>query len=447
MFPFNLASSLWAGLLSSLLLCVSGCGPRPRPTVQDSGEPDAGVELDAGRLRGEDPPTGWQMVAALPDGGALASKLGVYVAAVGDQFEQPLVAALFQDPNGDLNYDDNRVVFTRWDGQIKAFEPLKTVETVGGGPFERPHRQLSIARDPETGRIGIAYVKPQGNVVRLAVSDDEGANFSLTTVSEEPRAALMSNPALVLRGGNVHLGWLEGSDVVYRKKVGAGAFVEQRPAGVLSGGRSLALGVDSAGDPALAFFVGVGANSADLAFWRPGGSVRVLASGDMLDLTQLGREPSVSLSFVGTTPHLAYHLRNRVDADATELWYLKANDAGSSWSTPVAIPRNSSSPTEFHSTRWSQALTVEPSGRVSIVAPRYGPGGSSNCKGPKLSRSPDGLMFTTCSPPGSPIERDADWVNLWTHRPGNPGKQTLVFHYDNPTNPQIRAGIVMWREP
>ena len=76
----------------------------------------------------------------------------------------------------------------------------------------------------------------------------------------------------------------------------------------------------------------------------------------------------MSLTFVGTTPHLAYHLRKLPDADATELWYLKSSDTGTTWGTPIAIPRNSSSATEFHSTRYYQALTIEPSGRVSVAA-------------------------------------------------------------------------------
>lgn len=431
---------------SSLLsICLFACGPRIKPVVDAGEEPDAGMEVDAGRQRGEDPPNGWQMAVELPAGAAPSTKLGISVSAIGDQFNQPVIAALYEDPNGDLNYDDNRVVYTRWDGVVRAFEPLKTIEVVGGGPFVHPNRQISVARDAETGRLGIAYIKPQDNTVRVAISDDEGANFSLMTVSDVPRAALMSNPSLGLAGGTIHVAWLQGTDVMYRKKIGSAAFVDgSLGSTVTSGGSSLSLALDSAGNPGVAFFSSVNGNSADLAFWRPGGSANTIASADMLDLTVMGREPSVTLTFVGTTPHLAYHLRKLDTVDATELWYLKATDSGTTWATPVAIPRNSSSLTEFHSTRYYQALAIEPSGRVSIAAPWSATGTQVNCVGPKLSRSPDGVTFATCSPMGSPIQRGGDWINLWTHKPG---KQTLVFHYDPRTNPSIKAGIVMWREP
>ena len=314
-------------------VCLLACGPRPKPMFDAGMEEDAGMEVDAGRVRGDDPPTGWSVAAQLPLGAAVSTKLGVSVAAIGDQFSQPLIAALYEDPNGDLNYDDNRVVYTRWDGVAKAFEPLKTIEVVGGSAFVHPNRQISISRDPDSGRIGIAYVKPQDNTVRLAVSDDEGLNFSLSTVSDTGLAAAMSNPSLALQGGNAHLGWIQGSDIKYRARVGAGSFTDQSPPGALvAGGRSLSLAVDSAGNAALAFFVSVNGTSADLAFWRPGSAgASVIASGDMLDLTVSGREPSVTLTFVGTTPHLAYHLRKLADADATELWYLKSNDTGTTW--------------------------------------------------------------------------------------------------------------------
>jgi hypothetical protein len=430
----------------ALSMALLACGPRPRPMTDAGEEMDAGMmEVDAGRARGDDPPNGWQVALELPAGAAASSKLGVSVAALGDQFGQPVIAAVYEDPNGDLNYDDNRVVFTRWNGTDKAFEAQKIIEVIGGGANPAGHRQVSISRDEATGRIAIAYVKPQDNSVRLAVTDDEGTNFSLSTVSDVS-AALQSSPVVVLQGGVAHVAWLQGSNVMYRKREGAsGSFTDlSLGSAVTATGRSLAMAVDSAGNPGLAFFVGVNVTSADLAFWRPGTSANAIASADMLDLTTMERNPSVAITFVGTTPHLAYHLRKLADAEATELWYLKATDSGSTWATPVAVPRNTST-NGTHSTRFYQAIAIEPSGRVSIAAPWSATGTQTNCVGPKLARSTDnGASFATCSPQSSPVQREGGDINLFTHRLG---KQTLVFFYNSRANPSLKGGVVMWREP
>ena len=420
------------------------CGPPNKPKPDAGEEVDAGMmEVDAGRVRGDDPPTGWQVIAELPGTAAPSSRLGVSAASVPDQFQQPMVAALYEDPNGDLNYDDNRVVFTRWDGTAKAFSELKTIEVVGGTLATPNSREISIARDASTGRIVIAYVKPQTNTIRVAISDDEGANFSLSTVDDEVHAAADSNPSVAVHDGVIHLAFLQGSSLFYRTKTGSAAWVDASPPGITVASKAISLAVDSAGDVALAFFLfAADPASAELAFWRPTTGGGVVASADGFDLTVAGREPSVSLTFEGTTPHLAFHLPKSDAADATQLWYLKSSDSGTAWGTPVAIPRNSSGAI-FHSTQWYQAIAVEADGKVSIAAPWSALGTQSNCNGPKLARSSDGVTFQTCSPVGSPIQRGGDYLSLWSHKPG---KLTLIFFYDSRTNPSIKPGLVMWRE-
>ncbi len=433
--------------LASVAVLLLACGPRPRPIV-DAGEEDAGVEEpDAGRQRGSDPASGWSNALELsPDAGAL-TRLGVSLASAGDQFGQPLLAGVLDDPNGDGNRDDTRVFFTRWDGATGQFEAPKIVEVVGPVDLAHPNRQVSLARDAVTGRLGIAYVKASDNTVRLAVSDDEGANFSLSTVSDVPRAAAMSNPSLALAGDVAHLAWVQGSELMYRTRTGAGAWTEQTPGAVVVGGRAVSLALDAAGAPGVAFFLFNNVTSADLFFWRPGSAPVLVASADQLDLTAEARRPSVTLTFEGTTPHVAFHLRKvaplAMDDDTTELWYAKATDSGASWSAPVAIPRNSDG-TAHHSTQWYQALSVESSGRVSLAANWQALGTPSNCNGPKLARSTDGVTFTTCAPTATPVQRAGQWLSLWPHRPG---KLTLLFHYEPRANPNMKPGVVMWREP
>jgi hypothetical protein len=438
-------------LVASFAAALLACGPKPRPIPDAGEEEDAGMEeVDAGRQRGTDPANGWSNALELsPDAGAL-TRLGVSLASAPDQFNQPLLAGVVDDPNSDGVRDDVRVFFTRWDGVNARFEEPRTVEVVGAVDLSHPNRQVSVARDAVTGRIGVAYVKASNNTVRLAVSDDEGANFSLSTVSDEPRAALMASPALALHDGAAHLAWMQGSDVMYRKRTGAGAWVDQSPgSGVVLTGRTLALALDSAGNPGIAYFATVAGSSAELVFWRPGSSPVTVATADGLDLSAADREPSVSLTFDGTTPHLAYHLRKLAPLatadDTTELWYAKATDSGATWASPVAIPRTvDGTGTAWHSTQWYQAISLESTGRVSIAANWQAVGTPAACNGPKLARSTNGTSFDTCSPAATPVQRAGQWISMWSHKPG---KQTILFHYEPRANPSIRAGVVMWREP
>lgn len=432
------------------------CGPRPKP-ISDGGSDtdDSGVATpDAGWAQGTDPASGWQVVAELPATAAASTHLGVYVTSTGDAFGQPLIAAQHEDPNGDLNYDDNKIVFTRWNGTDKKFTELRTVEVVGGAVYEHPNRQISIARDAMSNRIAIAYVKPQDNTVRVAISDDDGANFSLSTASEA--GDTNSNPSIALQGGVAHLAWKQGTALKYKKRTGDGAWVDQSPSGLQLGAQSVSLAVDAMGKAGVAFFVANGATSSDLAFWRPGTDMAYpIASANMIDQTvSSDRRPSVSLTIVDTTPHVAFHLRNvepLVTADNTpELFYAKATDAtGNTWAPAVAIPRNGSA-TVFHTTAWYQALNLDASGRVNVAAAFTTHGAQTNCGGPKLARSPDGLVFMTCSPASSPVQTAGAWLSMWPHRAG---KQTMVFAYDefggngSRANPNLKPGIVMWREP
>lgn len=435
--------------MKRLVLCVLlvACGPRPRPSF-DAGVEDAGVDagVDAGRPRGDDPLPGWSTIVPLPTDAGTASVMGVSVASVGDQFGQPLVSALFVDPNGDGNTADTRVVFTRWDGTAKAFLELQTIEVVGGGVVEHPNRLVAMARDSDTGRIGVAYVRSD-NVVRLAWSDDDGANFSLATASEIS-AALMTNPVLAMKGDVVHLAWMQGSTLVYRHRQGTGAWTDDGPTGVSALNGPLSLALDDQGKPGFAFFEAVTPTTA-LRFWRPGSSPVAIASSSV-DLSALPVRPSVALTFAGTVPHVAFHLRQVappaiVTSDnSDELFYSVALDgSGASWKTPVALPRNTNVLGGFHSTGWYEAIAVDANGRVTIAADFKASGGLGQCSGPKFARSSNGTTFDVCAPLATPIQLGGDWLNLWPHKAG---KQTLIFQYDQRSNPTLRPGIVMWRE-
>ncbi len=233
---------------------------------------------------------------------------------------------------------------------------------------------------------------------------------------------------------------------MYRKRVGAGALVAQSPGTIVLGGRAVSLAVDSAGNAGVAFFVAAANNSADLAFWRPGSPPAVVASADGLDLTATTPPQDHALGLAHLRGHHAAPRLPPAQAGRRRRHRFLvpgATDSGRTWSAPVGIPRNGSA-LGTHSTQNYQAIAIGPGNRVSIAAPWSAVGTATNCLGPKLARSTDGLKFTTCSPMGSPIQRREDWMTMWSHKAG---KETIVFSYDNAGQPQMKAGITVWREP
>ncbi len=443
----------------SFLALATACGPRPRPMVI---EEDAGIVMeipDAGRQRGMDPPSGFSTAVEIPaDGG---TRFGVSVSAVGDQFNQPLIAAVWDDPNGDGSRADTRVFFTRWNGEKKEYEPIKTVEVVGEIDLTPPLRQVSIARDSVTGRIGIAYVKA-GAGIRYAYSDDEGANFSLATVGMDPGAGDSMFPQVALRNGTAHVAYVTSTEqVLYRTRAGAtGAFTEI--AAPITAGQASALGpislaLDGDGNPGLAYFTKGASLRATLAFWRPSGStaIEIANSGNTDVLMPVERRPSVTLVFVGTTPRVAAHLLRAdpvvmgmmTDQNA-ELWTSVATDAsGSTWSMPVGVPRNGDfQAMRFNTTQWYQGLVVHPNGSMTIGGAFLSRGTVNTlcAGGPKLAKSDDGMSFMTCSPMNTPLNFAGDWLSMWGHAPN---KVTVAFFYDRRASDLVRGGVTIYREP
>jgi hypothetical protein len=436
--------------LTFTVVCLA-CGPKPRP-IPDAGNDDAGVdagEIDAGRPRGDDPPNGWMTAVELPAGSMLSSRMGVSVSSAPDQFSQPLLAAIFDDPNGDGTRSDSRIVFTRWNGTTKKFQDLKQIEVVADVDVSFPHRQVSVARDAETGRIGIAYVKAIDSTIRYAYSDDEGENFSLSSAAQS-NGMTLSNPVLLLKNGVAHLSFVRGASVVYAKRLAASVVFSETAsdAAIVVANAPIDMKFDSAGAVGIVYFES-DALKAKLNFWRPNEAPVMIANSDTTDVLIPTRYPSVSLTFVGTVGHVAFHLRKVPElspADMTEeLFYAKQN--GTAWTSPVAIPRNGNG-IKFHSTRFFQALTIDSTSRVNIAACFAASGSQLQFGGPKLARSADGVLFDTQAPAATPAQFAGAWLSMWLYKMN---KQTIVFHYDEPIGSRatadLKPGIVMWREP
>ncbi len=409
-----------------------GCGEKPRHNVFDGGE-DAGFDagVDAGRPRGDDPPPGYSNAVEQPrDAGT--TRVGVSVSLALDQHDQPMVAYVHEDPNDDGVPQDGRIVFTRWNGVDKRWQEPKTVETVGQIDTAAPHRQVSLARDSSTGRIGVAYVT-SGQQVRFAVSTDEGELWSIETVSQGTPTKV-SNPSLAMAGGTLYLAWHQDGTLVFASRLASaapGAWSRSTvapPSGsssVRDGPVSLA--IDASGSPGVAFVT-----DSAIAFARPGAP----ATSAFTDTAMSA--PSVSLAFKGEVPVLAFHVTH----ERTYVRYVEATDsAGTAWRAPIMIPSNSSRGDEH--TAYFQAIVSMPTS-VVVAANRL-PGGLTQCGGPKLARSSDGVSFSVCSPDNGTYFGEAGlWVSLATTRAG---KLYMAFRYASTAHPDIRGGVIVWREP
>jgi hypothetical protein len=449
--------------LLTAALAIAACGPKPKPYV-DAGPDDAGVdagEVDAGRLKGNDPPSGYSVAIELPAGQMASVRVGVSASLALDQFQQPMIAAISTDPNNDGVRVDDRLVFTRWNGADGgSYQTPVSIATIGQIDVSEPNRQVSLSRDISIGAIGVAFVDDQLHV-RLAISNDEGANWSLETPTLNLASGhAVSNPSLVLDNGEVHLAYFEAEvqcgapecgEIIYRHRVGKAAFSDATsPIGAGSDvtlAKPFALAVDSDHKAAVAYFSGVNAPGAtvNLLFWRPDGTTtqKIADSGAAV----LVKPISVSLAFEGNKPRVAYHLPSSVTANA-QLWYAPATDSAGAAFTPVDIPRNSAG-TTLEGTQSYQALAFDSTGRVAIAAFHNQSPIPNQCTGgPKVARAAAGsTTFAVCRADTTGVFGFAgEWINVAFHKPQ---KITLAFAYNSVSNPGLgnKGGVIIYREP
>ncbi|MBX7096583.1 MAG: hypothetical protein K1X89_02630 [Myxococcaceae bacterium] len=447
-------------VLLGALLCAA-CSSTPQMMVMDSGVDagpmDAGVDAGMVRMKGEDPPVGSYLTAVELNDPPLGRRLGDGLSLALDQFNQPMLAYLDADPNGDGVELDSQVAFTRWNGVDKRFQVPVVIGTVGAVAHAAPLQQVSLARDPVKGTLGVLFVHSMP-AVKLALSTDEGATWNIETVSDTG-SAKVSNPQLALYDGAIHAAWFDGEGrctsgnacgaVKYRTRTLTTAFSAAVLAPNLSDTASqfdapfaMALGPTHA--PALAYF-----GSADplttlnVIYWAPPSTsaTKVTDSGSVTDFTG-NRKPSLSLAFKGANPSVGYHLLRQADPEGL-LWY-QSSTAGSAWTTPISMPRTSSV-AGAEITRLFQALAISSSGKIALVGNFAANPQQQQCGGPKLSLSTDGTTFTTCSPDkGHLLNFAGEHV---TAAYGSDNKLTLAFSYPTIGNPDAKAGLVLWRDP
>ncbi|OGQ88053.1 MAG: hypothetical protein A2289_20470 [Deltaproteobacteria bacterium RIFOXYA12_FULL_58_15] len=408
------------------------------------------------------PPAGLQVAAATPTDQGTVYRYGVHTSLALDENEDPAIAYVGEFSTSSSG-DTAKLYFVRWNRTDYRWGAPLLVDELGGLNLNHPNRQVSLARDVNNGRYGIAYTVGYDQIW-LALSGDGGLTWAKEQIDLDDAGsdAETSNPSLAMANGETHVAywhwcikaWQEdytcasvndSHAVVYMHRAGvSGSFtfaISPSLPQTQDAKPWLDMALDENGEPGIAYFLGAmfGLGSPDwynvtLAFWRPGQTASLVTDS----VNQQNDTSSVSLVFLGTRPVVAYHLGREAPPTANDLWLSQPTD-GSIWGTPLPLPRDGSD-----ITIWYQSLATDSADNAFIAAYFMAGSGNGQFGGPKILRSSDLTSWTLSSPDATLIPDFAgEYVD--TAYAGN-DKLNMVFFYSN-TGAELDTGVVFWREP
>lgn len=416
-------------------------GPDAPPDASDAAPPDAPACTQRA-------PSGFTLLAA----SAPTGRLGAHVAMTLDAVDDPLVAWVWSDPNGDTDATDSTLHFARWDRCTGKLAAPVTIDTVGAIDLNQPSRNVAIARDAQTGSLGVLYQRAtrMGQTVVVDVvlaTSPDGAAWSKQVVSQHAQTDLgleaSRAPSLALRGGKTFAAYHQDWQLCSSGKCDSGWYWDGAartrlplPSSTADHDRAstVSLALDSAGNPAVAYVVEpqAGDNKA-IVYWRPNGNAVVVTD----TASTQNDSVSVSLAFDGLKPRIAAHLVR--DTSNTHDMVFAASDDGVTWSVS-ALPRDGGDVTQ-----WYQSVAIGPNGSVAVAAYWNGGNTQGTCGGPKILRASGAAgPFTAC---GANTARDVGTLGLWVSAAyGGGGKLALAFLDVDDMHPAQPPGVLFWRE-
>lgn len=371
------------------------------------------------------------------EGGSLR-EVGLHPSLALNGDEDPMVAYLAKEPGaGAIN-----LCFVAWDRKAGRWTTPVTIDTVSEVFADSP--QLQLARDASNNTLGVAYHKSSDDV-ELALSTDNGATWKKEKVSVAgvEASAVASNPALALAQGKEYVSFFTGDALYLLTRSGASGAFTPRSAPTLPGtGKprevAPALSVDSSGRPALAYFLEPQEGyTMVVAFWRPDEATPYKVT----DSNNEGSDaPYISLAFAGDKPRVAVNMMRNEDNFNTGPTYFIASDDGRTWDAPVHVMKDGGNAMDGFI-----SVAAHTQAGAAIAAPVTGGNqGDTRCGKPKLARSTDSRMWTTCSPDASNnMNLDARYSSLVFDRQG---KLYLAFE-NTQESPSLGRGLIVWREP
>ena len=397
------------------------------------------------------PPAGFSVAAAVPPN-IDPSDYGQNVAMTLDGNGDPAFAFVFYDPNQNGDPSKSQLWFRSWNRATYNWNPLVNIGVVGDATSNE-RATLSVGYDGTSSTFALAAefnLSTQG--IRLYVSTNGGSTWTTKNTYQNSNGNTTQSPSLVLANGNIYLGFevdnvgveyvtgtLSGSPQSWTTKTAPLPSFAQAPQPPVS------LALDGSGNPGIVYWAG-DSNSNNyynsiLIYWRP---ATTAAPVKVTDTQNNQRDTMAALRYFGSNPRIAFYgARNDNNADNASccMHFVRSDDGGTTWTTPVMIPADGTA-----STDWPADLALDSQGNGAIAFGQNSSTGDFVCGFPKLARSPDLNGWTTCSASPVSVTLNFDPVpDSLALRNGGNDKLYMIWHdsYSSPTG----SGVLLWREP
>ncbi|HEX5229124.1 MAG TPA: IPT/TIG domain-containing protein [Bryobacteraceae bacterium] len=389
------------------------------------------------------PPAGFTNAAPSPNSNA-DGNYGYNISLVLDANGDPAFAFVFADPNLDTDESDTQVLFRSWSRAQYKWNPVVTVATVGD--IATTFRQsISLARDASNGSYAIAAENGNDGFIHVYDSPD-GKSWKPTGTIATDNAA--EGPSLALANGNLYLAYVISADGLQYTtgKLSADTSTWQStlapiPANTANANNDTApsLALDAGGMPAIAYWVPDTTQTYNeiLYYWRPPSGTPI----KVLDTQNQQTDGYAKLLFYGSDPRIALYAQ-RQDADfGVGLHAVHSNDGGNTWTTPVVIPPDGNSSTDYP---FDFALGSKDQG--AIFFGQNSGTGDAVCGNPKLSLSTDLTKWKTCA------AADVDTTGQYQVYPGSVAavygnNDKLYLLWWDTGDSGTGNGVLMYREP
>jgi uncharacterized protein (TIGR03437 family) len=394
------------------------------------------------------PPSGVSNAAPAPlRGSTPVQDYGYNIALALDANGDPAFLFGWADPNGDTDFSDGQLWFRSWNRAQYAWNAPVKVATLGDA-FTTFNAMSSLAYDASTATFAAAASDGAGNVAVWA-STDGGATWTKKKTFAASGSDSWTGPSLALAAGNLHLSLLEDDTQTLHYVTGkfsadAATWTDKAAPKVsglaLTSQLSTSLAIDSAGNPAVAYWATQNNSyNAVLLFWKPAGGA---APVKVMDSQNNGTDnPNVKLAFFNLNPRvLAYIQRNDGDF-GVGLHFARSDDGGLTWQTPVLIPPDGNSSTDY-----PFDLAIDSKGNAAAAFGQNSGSGDAVCGNPKLTRSSDMAHWSTCAI--APVSITGSFGPF----PGSiqlafGGNDKLYLLWWEQGDTQANTGVLMYREP